>query len=313
METFTHPRTELSFVIDEQETTHEHQSLLSLIVLRFLKNRTAVAGLIFLVLVVLAAILTPILIHETAHVHPAIDTHPENALQGASFAHLLGTDDVGRDELARLLYGARVSMVVGFVSMVVSMAIGVTIGAVAGFYSGWVDNILMRFTDIFLAVPLYLILFVMSAFFVAGGSNSVNKIILLIGLFSWANTARIARGEFLSLREREYMTAARAVGVNDIRMIIWHMLPNAIGPLIVNATLLIGGNIILESTLSFFNFGIQPPDASWGNMLNASQDYFTTNPILVLAPGLTLLFTVLSFNLMGDGLRDALDPYLSAA
>lgn len=313
MDSTTHVRTELSFVLDDQEVTQEHRSLVYLMTLRFLKNRTAVAGLIFLIVMITAAILTPILIHETAQVHPAIDTHPENALQGASFAHILGTDDVGRDEFSRLLYGARVSMLVGVISMFVSMAIGVSIGATAGFYSGWIDNVFMRITDVFLAVPLYLILFVMSAFFVAGGSDSVNKVILLIGFFSWANTARIARGEFLSLREREYMTAARAVGIGDFRMIVWHMLPNAIGPLIVNATLLIGGNIILESTLSFFNFGIQPPDASWGNMLNFSQDYFTTNPILVLAPGLALLLTVLSFNLMGDGLRDALDPHLTAA
>lgn len=294
---------------DVPEESGKPRSLLQLSMIRFLRNRAAVAGLTFLVLMLLAAIFAPLLIHETATYHPATDTHIEIALQGPSLAHILGTDDVGRDEFARLLYGARVSLLIGVISMLVSMGIGTTIGAVTGFFGGWIDNLLMRLTDVFLAVPLYLILFVVSAFFIAGGSGSVTKIILLLGFFSWANTARIVRGEFLALREREFVLAARALGVGNARVIVRHILPNVVGPLTVNATLLIGGNIITESTLSFFGFGIQPPDASWGNMLSDSQAYFTTNPVVTLAPGIALLLTVLSFNLMGDGLRDALDPH----
>lgn len=301
----------LAMLNTDQEIQMPHRSMLQLIVLRFSRNRLAVAGLIILLFFIVAAIMAPLLIGETTQVHPATDVHIANTLQGPSLAHLLGTDDVGRDEFARLLYGARVSMLVGFVSMLVSLSVGILIGSVAGYFGGLVDNLLMRITDAFLAVPLYLILFIVSAFFVAGGSGSVTKIILLLGLFSWANTARITRGEILSLREREFITAARAQGVGNARIILRHILPNAAGPLIVNATLLIGGNIITESTLSFFGFGIQPPDASWGNMLASSQDYLTTAPTLVYAPGVALLIAVLCFNLMGDGLRDALDPYLS--
>ncbi|MBA3824302.1 MAG: ABC transporter permease [Ktedonobacterales bacterium] len=292
----------------EDAVLTKHRGMLQLITSRFVKNRLAVVGMGVLLTMILAAILAPILIGETAQVHPAIDTHITEALQGASFKHLLGTDDVGRDEFARLLYGARVSMLVGFVSMLVALSVGILLGSLAGYFGGIVDTLLMRVTDAFLAVPLYLILFVISAFFVAGGSDSIRQVILILGLFSWANTARITRGEILALREREFITAARAQGVGNARIIARHILPNAAGALLVNATLLVGGNIITESTLSFFGFGIQPPDASWGNMLASSRDYLTSAPLLVYAPGLAILVAVVSFNLMGDGLRDALDP-----
>jgi peptide/nickel transport system permease protein len=309
MATTSDVRFEPTIVIDAPIENDNPRSLFQLTFLRFLHNRAAVGGVIFLILMALAAIFAPILIHETATVHPATDTHIEIALQGPSFAHILGTDDVGRDEFARLLYGARVSLLIGVVSMLVSMTLGTTIGAVAGYFGGWIDTIFMRITDAFLAVPLYLILFVVSAFFVAGGSGSITKIILLLGFFSWANTARIVRGEYLALRERDFVLAAHALGVGNMRVILRHILPNVVGPITVNATLLIGGNIITESTLSFFGFGIQPPDASWGNMLAASQSYFTIDSVLTLAPGIALLLTVLSFNLMGDGLSEALNPH----
>ncbi len=292
----------------EEIVTAKHRSMLQLTVYRFRQNRLAVAGLVVLILIIIAAILAPLLIGETAAVHPATDTNIANALQGVSAQHILGTDYVGRDQFARLLYGARVSMLIGFFSMVVALSLGIIIGSLAGYFGGVIDNVLMRFTDAFLSVPLYLILFVISAFFIAGGSDSVRQVILLLGFFSWANTARITRAEILSLREREFITAARAQGIGNARIIVRHILPNAAGSLIVNATLLVGGNIITESTLSYFNFGVQPPDASWGNMLYSSQDYLTSDPLLVYAPGLAILIAVLCFNLMGDGLRDALDP-----
>jgi peptide/nickel transport system permease protein len=295
----------------EQDARVKHRSLFELAAIRFMRNRLAVIGMVILLIMVMGAIFAPIIVHETAAVHPAIDVHPEIALQAPSLAHPLGTDFVGRDQLARLLYGARVSLLVGFVSMLVAIGLGVIAGSLAGFFGGFIDNLLMRIADAFLAVPLYIILFVISAFWVAGGSGSIGKVILLLGAFSWANTARIVRGEILSLREREYVTAARAQGVSNLRIIARHILPNALGPIIVSATLLIGGNIVTESTLSFFGFGVQPPDASWGNMLADSQAYFYSDPILIYAPGLAILLTVLSFNLMGDGLRDAFDPYTS--
>jgi peptide/nickel transport system permease protein len=300
-------RIALTVGADDTVTT-KHRSILELVIYRFRKNRLAVAGVVVLLVIIIAAIFAPLIIGETAKVHPAIDVHITEALQGPSAKHLLGTDDVGRDEFARLLYGARVSMLVGFVSMLVALSVGVFVGSIAGYLGGIADAILMRITDAFLAVPLYLILFVISAFFVASGSDSVYKVILLLGFFSWANTARITRAEILSLREREFITAARSQGIGNARIIARHILPNAAGSLIVNATLLVGGNIITESTLSFLNFGIQPPDASWGNMLYYSQSYLSTDPLLVYVPGITLLIAVLSFNLIGDGLRDALDP-----
>ena len=192
--------------------------------------------------------------------------------------------------------------------MLVSLVLGVGIGAFAGFYGGIVDNILMRFTDIVLSVPLYLLLFVLSASFSDGSPRSV---IFLIAIFGWTSSARLVRGEFLSMREREYVLAARTIGAGNLRLMFRHILPNAAGPIIVNATLLIGTNIILESVLSFFGFGLHPPTSSWGNMVSAGQNLFDNAPWLVFTPALLIFFTVLSINLVGDGLRDALDPYMT--
>jgi len=225
-----------------------------------------------------------------------------------SLAHPLGTDDVGRDTLARAMAGGRVSLSVGLSSMLLALLFGISIGAFAGFYGGVVDNVLMRFTDVILAVPLYLLLFVLSASFTDGTPKSV---VILIAIFGWTYAARLVRGEFLALKEREYVLASRTIGARNSRLMFRHMLPNAAGPIIVNATLLIGTNIILESVLSFFGFGIKPPDASWGSMIEVGQGLFDVDPLLVLVPGLLVVFTVLSLNLVGDGLRDALDPYMT--
>ena len=286
----------------------QRKSQLRLIAERFARNKVAVVGLVSLAIISVLAILAPLITHQTATFNPADHTDLGNALAGPSLQHLLGTDDVGRDEFARLLFGARVSLLIGTVSMLVTIFIGVTIGALAGYYGGWVDNLIMRITDAFLAVPLYFILFVLSASF---SNGSVQSIVVLLAAFSWAITARIVRSEFLSIKEREFILAARTLGASDFRLMLRHILPNAVGPIIVNATLLIGSNIITESTLSFFGFGLQPPLASWGTMLADSQDYISTHPVLVFVPGIAILITVLSFNLMGDGLRDALDPYMT--
>ncbi|HKS71343.1 MAG TPA: ABC transporter permease [Ktedonobacterales bacterium] len=291
------------------ELMRQRRGQLRLIFDRFMRNKVAVAGLILLVIMALGAILAVPITGTTATYQPAIDVHPANALADPSLQHLLGTDDVGRDEFARLLFGAQVSLLIGLFSMLVAIVIGVAMGAVAGFLGGWVDALMMRITDVFLAVPLYLILFVLSATFLSRGD--VLSIVLLIAVFSWAATARIVRGEFLSLKQHEFLLAARTLGAGNLRLMLRHILPNAAGPIIVSATLLVGNNIIVESTLSFFGFGLQPPTSSWGTMLAASQPYVSIHPILVFAPGLAILVTVLAVNLMGDGLRDALDPYMT--
>lgn len=280
---------------------------------RFVRNRVAVAGFLILVIFTALAILAPVL---TAGVAPPgqdpstyIPPNLTGTLQGPSLAHLLGTDDLGRDEFARMVYGARTSLQIGLLSMLIAVFLGITVGAVAGFYGGWIDAVLMRIVDALLALPLYLILFLLAASFLAQGTP--REVAVLIAAFSWLYTARVVRGEFLALKEREFLLAARTLGASDLRLIVRHIIPNALGPIIVAATLLIGNNIIVESTLSFFGFGLQPPASSWGVLLANAEDYFSANQILVWAPGLAILITVLAFNLMGDGLRDALDPYLT--
>ncbi len=290
------------------ELVRKRKSQLRLIAERFVRNRTALAGLIVLVIIVLMALFAPILVGQTAKHNPANDPNIAIALSGPIPGHPLGTDDLGRDEFARLLFGARVSLEVGVFAMLVTIVIGVTVGVLAGFYGGWVDTAMMRITDAFLAVPLYLVLFVLSAIF---SLTSIVGVVFLIGAFAWAPTARVVRAEFLGLKEREFLLAARTIGASNARLMLRHILPNAAGPIIVAATLLIGNAIITESVLSFFGFGIQPPQSSWGTMLSNSQSYITSDPLLLYLPGLAILITVLCFNLMGDGLRDALDPYMT--
>jgi peptide/nickel transport system permease protein len=274
---------------------------------RFLRNKAAIVGAVFLIVLAIFCFLGPWL---TGHNNPnAINVSSAAAsFAGPSLAHPFGTDDVGRDELARVMAGGQVSLLVGLTSMLMAVFIGVTLGAVAGYYGGIVDNLLMRFTDVVLSVPLYLLLFVLSASFSDGTPRSV---IILIAIFGWMYAARLVRGEFLALKEREFVLAARTIGVRDIRMMFRHMLPNAVGPIVVNATLLVSTNIILESVLSYFGFGIKPPGASWGNLVSTGQGLVDVDPKLVFIPGLLIFFTVLSLNLVGDGLRDALDPYMT--
>src|SRR5256884_8589634 len=194
--------------------------------------------------------------------------------------------------------GGQVSLLVVLISMLAAIIFGIGIGSLAGYYGGIVDNLLMRLTDVVLAVPLYLLLFVLSATFSYGSPRSV---IFLIAIFGWTYAARLVRGEYLALKEREYVLAARTIGARNFRIMFRHILPNAAGPIIVNATLLIGANIILESVLSYFGFGIQPPVSSWGSMIATGGDFFDVDPLLLFIPGLLIFFTVLSFNLVGDG------------
>jgi peptide/nickel transport system permease protein len=273
---------------------------------RFIRNRAAVIGAVALLLLILFCFIGPYL--WTINPDSTNVLNISATLANPSLAHPLGTDDVGRDTMARAMYGGRVSLLIGFTSMLMALVFGISVGSFAGYYGGWVDNVLMRFTDVILAVPLYLLLFVLSAAFTDGSPRSV---IILIALFGWTFAARLVRSEFLSLKEREFVMASRTIGARDFRLMFYHILPNAAGPIIVNATLLIGTNIILESVLSYFGFGIQPPTSSWGSMISTGESFFDADPWLVFIPGLLIFFTVLSFNLVGDGLRDALDPYMT--
>ena len=273
---------------------------------RFIRNRAAIVGALVLGLLFLFCFLGPLVWRIDAD---AINvTNVSSTLAGPSLQHPFGTDDVGRDEMARVMAGGRVSLLIGLSSMFVAIFFGVGIGAFAGFYGGIVDNLLMRFTDVALAVPLYLLLFVLSASFT---DHTAKSVIILIAVLTWTYAARLVRGEFLSLKEREFVLAARTIGARNFRLMARHILPSAAGPIIVNATLLVGANIILESVMSYFGFGIQPPASSWGNLVSIGQGFFDVAPWLVLTPGLLIFLTVLSFNLVGDGLRDALDPYMT--
>jgi peptide/nickel transport system permease protein len=298
-ETFTPPETiELT-----PELARKRRSQGRIIFDRFIRNKVAVAGCLVLMILGLAAIFAPLLTAYNPDVYNIqLLTAPPSP------QHLLGTDDLGRDELTRLLYGARVSLLVGIASTAVLLMIGVIVGATAGFFGGWVDAVLMRITDAFLSIPYLVILFTFGAIFSDG---SIKFIVILIAIFSWAIAARIVRSSFIEIKEREFLLAARTLGAGNLRLMFLHILPNAIGPIIVVATLSVAGNIITESVLSYFGFGLQPPTSSWGTMLTGSQAYVTSSPLLLWAPGLAILITALCINLMGDGLRDALDPYMT--
>lgn len=272
---------------------------------RFRRHRLALVAALLLVLIASSAIFAPWL----APYNPNYADF--SAFNGPpSAAHPLGSDLAGHDVLSRVLYGGRISLIVGFGSMISAVALGTLLGAVAGYFGGWIDNLIMRVTDAVLSLPLYLLLFVLSIR--TAGSRGNDAILLIIGIImavSWTYIARLVRGEFLSLREREFIQAARAAGVGPARIILRHLLPNAVAPIAVNATLLVGNSIILESVLSFFGFGVQPPTSSWGSMLSDGQANLADAPWETVYPGLMILITVLSVNLLGDGLRDALDPF----
>ncbi len=220
--------------------------------------------------------------------------------------HLLGTDALGRDVLARMLYGARVSLWVGFVAVGIAVAIGLALGLVAGYFGGLVDELIMRMVDVMLCFPSFFLILAVIAFL----EPSLTNIMVVIGLTSWMGVARLVRAETLSLRERDFVSAARLAGAGPVRILLVHVLPNAIAPVLVSATLGVAGAILTESALSFLGLGVQPPTPSWGNILMDGKDVLEIAPWLSLFPGLAILFTVLGYNLLGESLRDLLDPRL---
>jgi peptide/nickel transport system permease protein len=226
-------------------------------------------------------------------------------VKGPNGAHWFGTDQLGRDEFTRVLYGGRISLLVGISVALSASCIGAITGSLAGFYGGWLDNLLMRLTDLFLSIPGLVVLIIASK--ALGGS--VFDIVVVLAAVAWMPVARIIRGVFLSMKEKEFVEAARASGASNMRIIFRHMLPNAVGPIVVAGSLLVAFSILAESGLSFLGFGIQPPTPTWGNLLNNSRQFTTLGPWLVWFPGLFIMITVLCVNFVGDGLRDALDPH----
>jgi peptide/nickel transport system permease protein len=237
------------------------------------------------------------------------DTDPFISFEGPSPEHPLGVDQVGRDQLARLLYGGRVSLGIGFFAAIIIMTLGLTVGTTAGFYGRFVDDAIMWFINTLNSIPFILLLLIVSLLF----KPSALTLTVFIGLISWTDISRIVRGQVMQVKEMEYVTAARAIGVPTVKMVVRHLLPNVVPVVIIFSAQVIGGVILIESALSFLGLGVQPPTATWGNMLNKSQSYFTLGPHLVVWPGLFITITVLCLYVIGDGLRDALDPTMRGA
>jgi len=271
--------------------------------LRFLKNKPAVIGLAFFLIIVLLAVFAP-LIADYKEVVIKIDV--PNRLNSPGGANLLGTDELGRDVLARIIHGARISLLVGISSIVVSLLVGGTIGAISGFFGGKVDNWIMRAMDVFLCLPDILLALAIIATF---GVSLIN-ITISIGLAFTPKLSRVVRAAVMTVRGNEYVEAARCIGARSGRIILRHVLINCVGPIIVQVTLYVANAILTISALSFIGLGIQSPTPEWGNMLASGRDYMRDYPYLVVAPGLAIFFTILSLNLLGDGLRDTLDPRL---
>jgi peptide/nickel transport system permease protein len=268
---------------------------------RLRRSRPAVLAAIFLASVHLLALFGPPLLPLEPFV-----TDPLNTLQLPSRTHWLGTDEIGRDTLSRLIFGARVSLIVGLVAMAVAIVTGSIVGGLAGYLGGIVDAWLMRFTDAMMALPTFFLILAVVAVF-GGGPVTV---MLVIGFTSWMQVARIARSEYLRWRIAEFVDAARAIGASDLQIMARHIFPQVVPSIIVTATLGVAFAILTESALSYLGLGIQPPTPSWGNMLQNAQQYLWSAPHLAVYPGAMILLTVLSYNFLGDGLRDALDPSL---
>ena len=286
----------------------DHETMTSMAWRRFRRHPGAIVGIIVLTAIILASIFAFLSPYS-----PTESNMPER-LQPPSLQHPFGTDQLGRDLLTRCLYGGRISLMVGFLVVIITLVIGIPLGAVAGYFGGWIDNVLMRITDAMLALPALMVLILLSAilreidvpFF---KQNNVLTIALVIGILSWTSVARLVRATYLTVREFDFVTAANCVGAGNLRIMSRHILPMAIGPIIVEATLEMGYAIMEEAGLSFLGFGIMPPTPSWGNLLSNALEHMLKQPWLAIFPGLMIFMTIISINYIGDGLRDAFDPY----
>jgi peptide/nickel transport system permease protein len=264
-----------------------------------LSNPLAKAGFIIILVVFLLAMLAPWI-----SPYDPDDINVKAILLAPSLQHWMGTDGLGRDVLSRMLHGGRISLLVGLVAVGISTAIGILLGALAGYYRGWVDTTIMRLVDIMLSIPSFFLILAVIAFL----TPSIINIMIVIGLTSWMGVTRLVRAEFLSLSEREFVQASRTLGAKDARLIFTHLLPNSLTPIIVSSVLGIASAVLMESGLSFLGLGVQAPQASWGNILTDGKEYIQFAWWLSLYPGMAILITVLGYNLLGEGLRDALDP-----
>jgi peptide/nickel transport system permease protein len=301
--------TEMAAAADKTRALNgEEQSMARLIFRRFFKHRLAgfaIAVLVILILSSVFAYLTP---------YTPTEQEPTNSFQQPGPGHIFGTDELGRDIFTRILYGGRVSLTVGLLSTSLSILLGVIVGALSGYFGGWLDSVLMRITDAFLTFPTIFVLILLGAFLreqpIPWLKNSVMVVIIIIAALSWMWPARLVRGLFLVLREREFVNATRALGGSDLRIIIQHILPNCIGPIMVSGTLQMASAIITESGLSYLGFGVQPPTPTWGSILSTAQVHVFRAPWLAFFPGVMIFTTVMAINYIGDGLRDAFDPYV---
>ena len=280
-----------------------HESQPRRVLRRFVRHRLAVAGGIGVLALLLAALLANLIApHDPIY----LDTSVRFLAPFENMVYPLGTDELGRDTLSRLLHGGRISLVVGLVAMVATVFTGALVGIVAGYYGRWIDNLIMRLVDTLLCFPQVFLLLVVAAFV----TPTLISISLIIAFTSWMEVARIVRAEILHLKEQDFIQAAHALGASGARVMFRELLPNTMAPILVAATLKVATAVLMESYISYLGYGIQPPLASWGNMLTNAQGYFDTVPFLAILPGVMITLTVLSFNFLGDGLRDAFDPRL---
>jgi len=308
-------QTDAEFFQLQEEIQAEPLTPGQIIRMRFLRHKMAVFGAIMLIVLLFYSFGGVIFFSE----EQANFTDTKLRLSPPSREHPFGTDTIGRDILARTIYGGQISLIIGLSAVIVEVIVGVLIGAIAGYYGGWIDGLLMRFTEAMFNIPQLFLLLVMAKFF--GGkippidmfgrsfSGSVIVIIVIIGITSWMYLARIVRANFLSLKEREFVLAAHTTGTSNLSIIFNHILPNSIAPIIVSGTLSVANAIISEAYISFLGLGVQPPTATWGNMLEGAYNYIETAPWLWIFPGSLIVLTVLSINFVGDGMRDALDPH----
>ncbi|PPC88663.1 MAG: peptide ABC transporter permease [Methylotenera sp.] len=264
-----------------------------------LSNPLAMVGFVIIVSVFVLAMLAPFISPYNPN-----DIDVKAILLAPSWQHWMGTDGLGRDVLSRMLHGGRISLLVGLVAVGIATAIGIVLGAISGYYRGWVDTLIMRLVDVMLSIPSFFLILAVIAFL----TPSIWNIMIVIGLTSWMGVTRLVRAEFLSLSGREFVLASRTLGAKDARLIFTHLLPNSLTPIIVSAVLGVAGAVLMESGLSFLGLGVQAPQASWGNILTDGKEYIQFAWWLSLFPGLAILITVLGYNLLGEGLRDALDP-----
>jgi peptide/nickel transport system permease protein len=284
------------------------ESMSTMVWRRFRKHKPAVFGLAVLGVIVLLCVILPwVTQYESSVTNVAMIRKPPSA------ENIFGTDELGRDLFMRLCEGGRVSLLIGIATMLVAITLGTLIGATAGYYGGRIDNLLMRFTDYVLSLPQLFMLLIFAQLMRSTNNPALSggpfPIVFIVGVLAWTGTARLVRGQFLSLKAKEFVDAARMSGAGNLRIMWRHILPNAASPIIVSATLRVGSAILTESTLSFLGFGVQPPTPTWGNMLKNAQSQMTIAPWMAIFPGLAILATVLALNYIGDGLRDALDPH----